>query len=214
MCEDREEKSHGSDTFFRSVTPRMRKCLGAKISGPRTLVAAKVFSSSCSIAPIDKHRNSLMQRRVRIIRRFASERDTISLALRRKRSPIFPTRRFVPSSPFGRARSISESFATSRTRRKQVLAIFDKMLYTKLCTSCSEFYPIKHCFFFIQKDRIAKGSRRNVNLIRSLPCTPSPRDSVAGKSIDCSKFAIRDFRPRARRTRTSSAEMRREGGEG
>lgn len=131
----------------------------------------KIFSSYL-IAPINKHRNSLMHGRVRIIRRFATERDTISLALGRKRSPIFPARRFVPSSPFGRAQSISESFATSRIRCKQVSAIFAGY-DIKFCTCWSiSSYLIKHCFFSVPKNCIAKGSRRNVNLIRSLSILP------------------------------------------
>lgn len=163
--------------------------------------------SSYLIALINKHRNSLMRRRVRIIHRFATGRDTISLALRRKRSPIFPGRRFVRSSLFGRERSISESFATSRTRRKQVFTIFaryDIKLYELIILTVSN----KILFFSLPKGKEISSERQSDKIAI---CTLK---AVAGKSIDYSKFAIRDFRSRARRTRTSVGDAEREGGGG
>lgn len=66
---------------------------------------------------------------------------------------------------------------------------------------------MKHCFFFTKR------------LYRERLSTERQSDKIAiylyrrgsGKSIDYSKFAIRDFRPRARRTGTSLVERGRRG---
>lgn len=158
----RLEKNHGSSTFLIYYSTKYKR--EALRCGALSPPCTKIFSAYL-IALINKHRNSLMRHRVRIIHRFATGYDTISLALRRKRSPIFPARRFVQSSPFGRARSISESFATSRTRRKQVFTIFaryDTKLYELIIFTVSN---KNHCSFLYRK---GKKSRRSVNLIRSL----------------------------------------------
>lgn len=102
-----------------------------KYRGTLTSGYAKIFSSYQLIARIRyKHRNPLCAATaftlLGIICRFTTECDTVSPALRRKRSPVFPVRRFVRSS---RPPDVRDPFPRALTFRipcKQVFTLFAK----------------------------------------------------------------------------------------
>lgn len=118
--------------FSRRVTPgNLNKDTRYEISWHSLLRLRK----NILILPVDsshryKHRNPLRGATtfalLGIICRFTTERDTISPALRRKRSPVFRARRFVRSSRPPDVRDPFPRALTSRTRCKQVFTLFAK----------------------------------------------------------------------------------------